>query len=732
MTRTRSALVVLALFVLALPVITGATTASDAQEGVGDANASLVGAHLEVEDLDGLTSGILGELVGQLGQLEAIDTSGLASLDTAIDLGLLEGLTRATTRDTPDARAALSPLRIGDDRPHDVSAGPGDSTGGDAVTPGPVSALVSNLGVSAFGVSADADEDGAIAQIAAVDATLDALSLTSLDIGLTGVVSEVTRTGASAEQDLLVDGLDLGLGDILPADLLEALPLDVLLDLIEGLGDAGLLDDVDGLRAELDGLVDDISGAIDELNTYELALLGDLDTDTELLEELIDLRDALGALGLDGVIDTLEDTLEDAVEDILDLGIILDPEAALADALALDVSTLGLEDQIAELEEAIALLGDADDIDGIDVPDSCPDELSTELGDLIDDADALAACVEDVLQQIQELVDDLIEQLRNEVSAQLGLDGLLDLLEGLVADLLDLTNLVDTIRGLIDEIAGIELLSADSLGLAVLASADAEGGATSIVCELGGVSVLGDALGDLSCDGGSLGEGVDDALDTAFGVVGDVLESLPGVSGVDGLRLDLLPVATEEVTTDDDGTVTAKAHAVLLELVVPSVTIDPSEALDLLDLPEFGGIAGLETLVEDVLAELEADGLLELLPVAELTTVLEELQEAADELIDDVTGLLGEVGLLDLDVLGISIRTPSISLVLDPVSEATFTPAADDDSQIVDDPGDDPVPADDDPTPTTGDPSELPRTGGGLALLGLLAMLGALGLRRTG
>ena len=742
MNRTRSTLVILALFVLALPVITGATTASDSQEGVGDANASLVGAHLEVEDLDGLTSGILGDLVGELALLEAIDTSGLDALDTSIDLGLLDGLTTATTRDTPDARAALSPLRIGDDSPHDVEAGPGESAGGDAVTPGPVSALVANLGVSAFGVSADADEDGAIAQIAAVDATLDALSVASLDIGLTGVVSEVTRTGAIAEQDLLVDGLNLGLGDILPADLLEALPLDVLLDLIEGLGDAGLLDDVDGLRAELDGLVDDISDAIDELNTYELELLGELDTDADLLQELIDLEEALEALELDDVIEELEDTLEELLQDEIDELLDDDPllidigdlseeqlEGALEDALGTLVSTLDLDDEIAELEEAIELLGDADDIDVIDVPDSCPDELSTELGDLIEDAEELAACVENVLEQLEQLINELIEQLREEVSAQLGLDGLLDLLEGLVDDLLELTNLVDTIRGLIDEIAGIELLAADSLGLAVLASADAEGGATSIICELGGVSVLGDALGDLSCDGGSLGEGVDDALDAAFGVVGDVLESLPGVSGVDGLRLDLLPVATEEVTTDDDGTVTARAHAVLLEFVVPSVTIDPSEALDLLDLPEFGGIAGLETLVEDVLADLEAEGLLELLPVSELTTVLEELKETADDLIGDVTGLLDEVDLLDLDVLGISIRTPSISLVLDPVSQATFTPVSDD--EPVDDPGDDPVPADDDPTPVTDTP-ELPKTGGGLAVLGLLAMLGALGLRRTG
>lgn len=728
MTRTRSTIAVLALLVLALPVIAGANSAPEGPEGVGDATASLVGAHLEVEDPDGLTSGILGDLgVGDLVDLDGLDTDALDALDTAIDLGLLEGVTSATTRDDPDARATLSPLRIGDERPHDVSAGPGEQRGGDAVAPTPVSALLSGVGVSAFNVRADAGEDGAVAAIDAITADLEALGLTGLDLSLTGVVSEVTSTGSSASQELTVDGLSIGLGDVLPADLLASLPLDALLDLIEELSDAGLLTDVDGLRAELDTLVSDINDAIDELNAYDLELLGELDTDTELLQELLDLRDDLEALDLDGVIESLEATAESLVDD----GLSLDLGAAL-DTL---VDTLDLEDEIAELEDAIALLNTAAAIDGIEVDGSCPDDpddLSDDLGGLIEDAEKLDECVDGVLVQLQVLIDDLLEQLRNEVSAQLGLDGLLELLEGLLADLADLDALIDTIRGLVDDIAGLDLLTADTLGLEVAASADGEGGATTIACELGGLEILEEALGEVSCDGGSLGEGVDGAVDDALGVVAGVLESLPGVSGVEGLRLDLLPVATEDVTTSEDGTVTATAHAVLLELVVPSVTIDPTEAPDLLDLDPFEGIAGLETLVQDVLDDLEADGLLDLLPEDELTEVLEDLQETAEGLVGQVTGLLGELDLLNRDVLGFAVSTPSISLVLDPESVASFTPAADDttDGDDPSDPGDDPVPADDDPPATTDDP--LPKTGGGLALLGLVAMLGALGLRRTG
>jgi hypothetical protein len=342
--------------------------------------------------------------------------------------------------------------------------------------------------------------------------------------------------------------------------------------------------------------------------------------------------------------------------------------------------------------------------------------------------------VTSVIAQLESLVDDLLAA----VVADTGLGDLLALLEGLVGDLLDIDELVDTILGLIDQIAGLELLTADTMGLEVLAAADAEGGSTTIACELGGLAILGEVVGNTSCTDGSLDGDVDGAVGRALGTLTGVLESLPGVSGISGLSLEILPVADESVTTDEDGTVTARAHAVLLRLNIPSVTIDPDPS-DLLD-----DLLALDlSIVSDVLAEvngiLDGVGLGEAIPDGLVDDFLDLLEaEVLDALggtlegvVSQVTGLLN--GILDLDLLdGLvgEIRTPAINLVLDPVSQATFTPAADD--EPVDDPGDDPVPTDDDPTPTTDDPGELPRTGGGIALLGLLAMLGALGLRRTG
>lgn len=729
MHRSRSIIAVLALVALTMPLLLGAADET-AAEGVGSASTDLLAAELTVSDSDGLLSGVLGDVEGPLAELTELDPALLDGLDTALDLGLLEGATTATTRDTPDARALLSPLRIGEERPHDVEAGPGEEQSGEAVAPAPASTLLSQVGISAFGVSADAADDHAIATIDAVQASADALGLTGIGLDLADVTSEVTRTGASAQQSLTVDGLVIGLGDVLPPELLEALPLDTLLGLIEE------LDLADGdLRGQLEGLVDSIVADVDALGALDV---GELDGVGEVDQTLLDDLEALLAIqsdledaDLSGVIATLEATADDLantlLEDgslddglgILDLGDLTDEE--LTEVLDTDLSDLDLDSEIAELQAVLDLLGDADEY--VDVPEECLADLSTTLGGLLEDAERLEGCIDEVLVLVQAAIDALI----GDIAAQLGLEDVLGQLQGLVDDLLALDALLDTIYGLVDDIAATDLLTADTLGLEVAASADGEGGATTIACNLGGLEILGTALGDQSCADGSLGDDVDGLVAGALGDVESLLASLPGVSGVDGLRLDLLPVATEEVTTAEDGTVTARAHAVLLELVVPSVTIDPSQADDLLgDLLalDLSVLDDLVTVVDDLVAEAGLDAVLPAEELDELTAtldalVVEELGGTIDEVLAQIEGLVDG---LDLDVLGISISTPSIRLLLDPESEATFTPASTHEPEPTE-PADDPEPVSDDP--------ELPKTGGGIALLGLLAMLGSVALRRT-
>lgn len=653
MSRTRSLIAVLAVVALTLPATLGATAAPEPEEGVGDASAGLLGAELLVDDLDGVL-GLLG--------LEA----------DAIDVGLLEALTHATTRDEPGAHASLVPLRVGDDRPHELGAGPGER---DAVAAFGHDAGVLDIALGAGRVSAEAGEDGAEAVLDAVAASLDALGATGLDIAAGEVRSAVTGTGADATQDLTVDDLVVGLGDLLPRELLELLPVDVLLDLLAELP----LGDV---RAELQGALTDVEDLIAALNAADLDALDEVDADLvrellglygelDLLEqELAGLREELASL--EGLLETLEE------EDLID------PDGALLDAInecGLDLQSLSMTSVEACLESLI------EGLEG------------------------------DILAKLAEIV--VVEDLIGSLEGQIGdLGDLVALLHGLVGDLdAALGDLLDAIDDAIGAISGLALFEAGSLELEIGAAADSTGGATTLVCELSGLAVLGQSLGDHSCEGGVLGDGADAAVTGALAAVGDLLNALPGVSGADGVHLALLPNSFERVETADDGTVSAAAGAVLLELAVPSVTIDLDEGIEqLLDLDPLSielitGIDEIDDLVAEVVGLLADAGL------------VDELLGTADDLVGELDGLLegvlGEIDdLIALPVLDLAVSTPSISLVLDPVSEATFTAAADPDATLV----------------ATADPGtpELPKTGGGIALLGLLAMMGAVGLRRTG
>jgi hypothetical protein len=159
--------------------------------------------------------------------------------------------------------------------------------------------------------------------------------------------------------------------------------------------------------------------------------------------------------------------------------------------------------------------------------------------------------------------------------------------------------------------------------------------------------------------------------------------------------------------------VTATAHVVPLDVLLGSVTIDPANLVD-------GLLATLAAQVDALVAaaipadeDLAGLGLpADLLDT--LALVRDELPQVADlqDALDAVLALLPDG--LDLPTL----TTPSIDLLVDPTSTASFAAGA---------PGTpDPGPT---PTPAPGDP-QLPATGGGLALLGLLSLGGAITLRR--
>lgn len=255
------------------------------------------------------------------------------------------------------------------------------------------------------------------------------------------------------------------------------------------------------------------------------------------------------------------------------------------------------------------------------------------------------------------------------------------------------------------------------------------------------MSVLGRTVGPQGCEAG-----LDpllaaaETLDAAIAEVRDVLAALPLTAGdLSQVELELLADATDPAvcpggaayarTCEVDGTTHATAGIRVLDLALPSLTIDPAAApSDLTDLvaglADLDVIADVDAAVADVtalLADVGLAGLAGSLPSG--SDVLGPAATAVAEAVSPVTTVLDASG---VGSLVDPVSTPGIQLVVDPVSAASFTSGAPTAPTAAGDPGspDEPSGA---PTPSTPD---LPSTGGGGALLGLAAIGSALALRR--
>lgn len=610
----------------------------------------------------------LGDLV-----LEYLDSS-----ETLIEGGTLEALnidTLATTIGDPFAEISVLPLD---------AAILGEQFGGDRTTidstddAGQTQSVTTPLGtVANLAFNATADDDSALSIVTAADQVAAQLDLLAAGGSLSELLalSSVDADEALSHVGFTVTGLDAG-GVV--AGILSELPLDVLLaiaaDLIE-------LDLGDFLGDELDGYVQDVLDHLDAL--------------IDLREGEDGLEDLLGTVA--ALVDLIE-TLEDDLATLAALGL---DELSLTDLLDMDATTLeALQDLLDDYDDDCEIVGD----------------------NLLEELQSLEQCLEGLLTQaigdLGEVAEDL-EGVLDSIAEALGLDGL----TGAITDLIGaLSGLVE---GLIAELLGELEFDAPELGdvaIGMSAQADADGAQAELLCALAG--------DDVDCE---------DVLSATDGLVGQVAGAVEGL-------LDLLGDADGEVgltlfggETQTSESATSEAIAVLevLSLHVPSITI----GLDSV----FEGLEGLlddlrlSDLVSDVEGELEElRGILagELDLLDEVDTILgdTDLLGEASTIVATVDGVLEEGGILDLladliaelgdridslvDLDVVSVTTPSLDLVIDPTVTASYTPGA---------------PADDGPTaPAPDDPSDpaLPATGGGMALLGLLLIAGAVMLRR--
>lgn len=683
------------LAALSLPLVAAQSTPTGNDVGTATTEMTAVSA----------TVTGLGDVPG----VEILDLETYASNDTDADRNVLGG-------GAPLARASVTPLRVGGSPIGAVTAtsgGDGSARSGGATFGALGAGEALAAAVNPAVVTAEAGAERAVATVGASTAEVEALlSGVGVDLNVTDVTSTVTQDGASAVQGLSVGDLSLALGDLVPLDVLEQLPLQTILDLVGQLP-VGISPQLDAVIAAIQDAVAAVESGLADVRAAADAITGS--------EALDDLRSALDRLA------DLEDRLDDllALEEELDAVDTSDPDASLGDTVT------GIGD---------AVTGAGDSIDGIlfTLSEDCDFDLDTAtVGELAAVQQCVASTISDLQSTIaglEDTIDDLVAELQRLADAlAAAVDDLATTVTDLLAALQELDGVLAELQALLPELAGAELLGvgAFDVGVNVVANESTDTSRAVFLCSGVEVRVLSEALSTPSCSEGLaaitpvLGE-----IDETMGAVRDVLATLPlsDVAAVGDLEISLFPDVFEEVR-QDGGYVVARAGGTILDLGVPSVTIDPSQVTGLLpglDLPDV--LAEAQASVDEARAAVAGVG----------TSLLDDVLATIDDIGTAITspaGLAAQWGLitdlldsLDLGRLGSlsdPFQTPGLQVTFDPSGTAEFALAA-----VA---GPTPAPAQpgapSTPTTPTGAPG-LPATGGGLALIGLVAIGAAALLRR--
>ena len=615
-------------------------------------------------------------------------------LDTPV-ANLLDVTTSATTDGTPFAVTSVVPIQVGDEQVGATGASSDGQT--EASSPGGSLGAAGDalgLSVSPIETTATATADRALATVGAATGQLSALlGQLGLDLDTAGVTSLVTGEESSATQGMTVSGLDLSLGDLgLDADLLGSLGLDTILGLLEQ------------LPVDVPSDLADVSGLLGDIEELEGAL-GALDA-SELLGTVGEIQD------LTGVLAEVDALLADqvAVEDLRDVDNLTDLLAALG-GVDLTASSCALPDTDGLVLDLAGVLADL-----TGTVDCIAAEVSSTLADVgVADRAGLLGAIDALEGLLPGELDGLLAQL----------DTITGLLEDILAKVGDLDDLLALLPDLLGEAEGLSLLDvgAFDLGTSAIAGDSLDTSSATVLCDASDVSVLGRVIPTPDCSDALSGlSDVSDVVNGAFGQLSGVLNTLPLTDVVQAgeLRAEMFTDLVEEVT-EVDGVITSTAGFNLLDLEVPSLTIDASQVTDALGGLGLPDVAGP---VEDLLGELTAvEGVLDGLGLGEQLDAIAAADPTGTA--GQITTLIDGLAVGDLGSLAENVSTPGLELLIDPVATASFAAGA---SGGTGDPGPTaPAPA---PAPTGGEEPSLPTTGGGLALVGILAMAGGVGLRR--
>ncbi len=651
--------------------LTLAASETQAVQAAGTASSSLSAVTLTVTGID-LPSPIT-----------LLDAGTLATTDAAFP-GNVVG--------APWAQAQVAPLVVAGQAQGAVTAR--SDQGGSATAP---ATGVLGTSLAPIDVAASAGEGLARATIGATTGTLEIVpGLVSIGIQAAGVDSVVTGEQASNTQGLVVDGLEVSLGDLVPADLLAALPIDVLLDLLAALPVGA--PNVDAVTAAATALVGDVRAGVDDI----AATAGEITTVTAALQKAVtDLTDQQAIVnGLNVDLGAAQTAATNAAANATAAA------NALASALAGEVAAkaacvtnnpldpVAAANCIAGVDAAIASARTASNTAAAAAAAATAtvDQLTADLAA----ATSLLNGIADTVDALTDLVDALVADLVALLNA------LLDDLNALVAAL---TNLDASLSDVLDALLDTTLLGVGdvNISMSAVSTGSADTSTAGVTCSIGGLVVAGVDLGGGACDGSTLTGSLTGALDT----VRTVLASLPVADAiaVPEVTIDLLDVATS-ITEGEDGAVTSTATVVPLVVDLPSVDVDPANIVAGL-LDQLSG-----DLLGDLLAQLPLASTLTGLGLGDAAAALQTVTDTLSPALDAASAAVGDVLALLPDGSGlVAFSTPGFNLQVDPTSTATFRPAA-------------AAPA---PAPA---PAPLPTTGGGALFLGVTGIAGAWALRR--
>jgi hypothetical protein len=594
MTRHRRAVIGLVLVSVGFAAIGAADGANPPTPDTGQAVTSIQLPRITVTDAGGTTHTVdLGALTAQA----LTDTGLLASLGVnggAVLGGALPGWTIDTTGGPQSAD-------------HDI-----------ALTTGSAAADVDLIGydVNAAGATAHSSLDSLTGTAATSPLAVH------VDLGQHGVDATVQPDTSSSTVNLTVTGLQIGMGDLLSSDVLDALPLSGLVDLVSGLGltlpagATGVQSELDALTAEL-ATLQDATAQLGAAQTTLATLLASIpstttaqqqltDAQTQLANDLAALQLAQSQLGVDTTAaQDLAAQLATATDDVAAAQQQLDDANAAVTNWTNQVNTLSAQlatlvgDPLKALQAAqvSAQLQDAQDqlaaaqadVTAAQTALTAAQGTATQLQQQVDQANTTVTADQQNVATLQQLVpadqaavdtaqsalDALVatvlagnQQVIDDQTAVSTLTTALTTLVGTFdTDLGALPDLAALRSQLVDALTAAPLLDLGTLGATLSSTAADDAGTGSVTCTVTGASVLGQPIPVGPCSGL-----VSHFADIVNAVAG-ALAQLPLAQAVTPVLDGLAQSTTLTTPAAGDADTTGAAGLTPLHLVLPSATL---------------------------------------------------------------------------------------------------------------------------------------------------------------